>query len=480
MVFLFLAWLMSIYFRHDEPSQNENRDPRQGTFLNRWFGVLVAVDSRSLGIFRIGLGCLLLFDLFRRIPDWGIWYSAHGLIPSTSEASLLRLSDDPVSSQLFIFTSIACYVAFTLGWRTRLFHLLSFVSVVSLHNRVTILENGGDVVLGIVTGLSLLLPLGLTFSIDSVRQKAAVPAPIRSIAVALLLFQLFVIYFLNGIQKNGPSWRSGGALELVLAQSRIVTTFGDWWLAHARASLPLLTYISIGIEIFAPFLLLSPWHSSRCRLVGLVCLALLHIGIGLAVNVGLFSAAMIVFLTLFIPAEFWDRIFFSAHSVTDGPGTVYVRRPLVEALSLVSGLAIVIQVSIQNPILPEEIHMSHSPFTRAIIDIPRFYQGWMMFAPDAPREDGTQICRAITASGRAFDPLNRAAIGYEGPPFEMLPRRLGYDQFWCDYFARIKQTSELHDPLRSWISSSDGTQSFEVSWISGGENQPSHAWMKSQ
>src|SRR5260221_3900192 len=39
-------------------------------------------DRRSLGLARIYLGCLLLYDLFRRVPGLTTWYTNDGLLPN--------------------------------------------------------------------------------------------------------------------------------------------------------------------------------------------------------------------------------------------------------------------------------------------------------------------------------------------------------------------------------------------------------------
>src|SRR5881392_3595108 len=39
-------------------------------------------DPRSMGLARIGLGLLLIWDLLRRVPDLATWYSNEGLLPN--------------------------------------------------------------------------------------------------------------------------------------------------------------------------------------------------------------------------------------------------------------------------------------------------------------------------------------------------------------------------------------------------------------
>src|SRR5262245_18210842 len=56
-------------------------------------------DLRSLGLARIYLGLLLLWDLLRRVPDLSTWYSNEGLLPN--HTVLWRPSSEYMFSFLF-------------------------------------------------------------------------------------------------------------------------------------------------------------------------------------------------------------------------------------------------------------------------------------------------------------------------------------------------------------------------------------------
>jgi hypothetical protein len=46
------------------------------------FAAYFTIDPRSLGLCRLGLGALLLYDLLRRVPGLSTWYSNQGLVPN--------------------------------------------------------------------------------------------------------------------------------------------------------------------------------------------------------------------------------------------------------------------------------------------------------------------------------------------------------------------------------------------------------------
>src|SRR5258705_8354847 len=124
--------------------------------LRRLFEVYFTVDPRSLGLCRIGLGALLLWDLLRRVPEIAVWYSNRGLLPNHTSlwrpgaeymfSFFFAASTVEEAAWMFVFCGLV-FLAFTVGYRTRLTHALSLACMVSLHSRAIFLENGGDVAL---------------------------------------------------------------------------------------------------------------------------------------------------------------------------------------------------------------------------------------------------------------------------------------------------------------------------------------------
>src|SRR5215471_688060 len=218
------------------------------------YDVYFAFDPRSLGLCRIGLGALLLWDLLRRVPGISVWYSNGGLLPN--HTSLWRPGAEYMFSFLFAASTVQeagwmfafcgiVFVAFMLGYRTCLTHALSLACTVSLHSRAIFLENGGDVVLNVFCAWTLFLPMGARFSIDALRKslrerrektlgelndRASLPRgetkPVRSLAVLAILIQLSLIYYLNALHKTGWTWRQGSAVHYVFYQERMVTWLG--------------------------------------------------------------------------------------------------------------------------------------------------------------------------------------------------------------------------------------------------------------
>jgi predicted DCC family thiol-disulfide oxidoreductase YuxK len=299
----------------------------------------LTIDPRSLGLCRIVLGVVLIVDLLRRVPLMREFYTNAGLLPNHTV-----LWRPPLPRLISVFFSVSllheaalvfaialfCFVCLTIGWRTRLFHVLSFLMTTSLHNRILFAENWGAVALGALMVWTAFLPLGRRFSVDALlaslranrnetpqdltpeRLAATSPpdnCPVVSLAVLGVLLQLGVIYWFNFVHKSGPTWHNGSAVHYVLWQERIITQLGLWVRSHEPAALSkLLTYATLAAESSAPFLILTPIFWRWTRAFAIVSLAGLHIGIALFVNLGIFSGAMLAFYPLLIDTRIWDLL----------------------------------------------------------------------------------------------------------------------------------------------------------------------------
>jgi hypothetical protein len=109
------------------------------------------------------------------------------------------------------------------------------------------------------------------------------------------------------------------------------------------------------------------------------------------------------------------------------------RRLLRECGALGVALAIVFDVLVQNPAVPEAMRLRTPDLARDVVDYPRILQGWLMFAPDAPRTDSTVTVDARTIDGRHIDPYTLASSSDFTGPLESIPRHLGNDQYFTNF-----------------------------------------------
>ncbi len=619
------------------PENARNLPARLGAFFVERY---LSLDVRWLGIFRWALGGLLIVEVLRRWYYARPFYTNDGLLPNhfslyapmgRNVFSIYHAFSTLGEVSVAFFFTLLVFVAFTLGYRTKLFHLLSAVCITSLNARDLFVENGGTVVVNILTVYTLFLPLGERFSLDAVRRSLARkadasvldmnrPDPLRnegravSLVVLLLLIQWSAIYFFNTVQKDGAGWRNGSALYWFYHQNRIVTGFGIWVREHVPfAALRVMTYSALVTEGSLSALILFPFFQRWTRRLVLVLVWGLHGLIALSARIGPFSYVMMLFPLLLLGAEdfAWltrpfrserrarrvvvasdssfafgfarvlarldpfarltfvdrrqtellpaglpaspllvldpaDRVFEGGaalreltralpfggalHAVTrvfgiagalerradrlekrhrswasalgwnrrakdPASATPTAVRPLPslrealdgafasmrEAAVVVLGTAVILAILVQNPFAASRVKVHRSEFLTDVIEYPRLLQGWSMFAPEPPYEDGRIVVDGRTADGRAFDPFAGGR-----PDFDP-DSRVGWDhsQFWCDYHNRIRyRENQNHlQHLREYLlrqhefsgRPADALVAFDVWWVHGRSPEPGQA-----
>jgi predicted DCC family thiol-disulfide oxidoreductase YuxK len=290
------------------------------------------LDPRTLALGRIFFALVLIGDLLRRIPWIREFYSNLGVLPNHSVLwrppvprlfSFFFMASLPEESAIWFAVCFFCFFCFLIGWRTRLFHFLSFVMTTSLHNRMLFAENWGGVAIGALMIWTVFLPTGRRFSVDAVLAslrgrrdetpddlKAGLPAPdntpARSLAVLGLLLQIAIIYWFNYVHKSGVTWKDGTAVYYVLHQERIITWLGlqirehvPFWITEV------LTRGTLIVEMLVPLLVLTPVLWRVTRPIALVLLVGLHGSIAAMVNLGIFSAAMIAYDPFLLDTVHW-------------------------------------------------------------------------------------------------------------------------------------------------------------------------------
>ena len=127
--------------------------------------------------------------------------------------------------------------------------------------------------------------------------------------------------------------------------------------------------------------------------------------------------------------------------------------PLLRELTV--GLVFVVmaaEVSVANPAVPRWLQFQRRPqWMAAAVMYPHIFQGWSLFAPDAPLSDETVYVDAVTRDGRHVDPYNEVGSRVAKLPVDEVPVRLGHDSFWCDYTLRIPDGGVYHQAFIEWI-----------------------------
>jgi len=480
--------------------------------------IYLTADLRSLAAGRIALALVLLRDLIGRWLELGIWYTNDGIIPNHS--LLWRPSWDHVFSLFYLcsywyeaaFGFVIClivYLALLAGFRTKLAQVLAWIAMLSLHGRTLLFDNGGDVVLGLLTTWTMFLPTGRRFSVDAVlaRRRAARMAAEQdpaaaaaaakldarsfvSLGVLALTMQLAIIYTFNAIHKQGRSWlHDGSAVNYAIHLDRLATWFAVWlrnWMSPTFAKG--LTWRALATEAMLPFLLLSPFAVRGCRRLAVVLVFGLHMGFAACLNLGNFVPAMIAFTPNYIRGEDWDaferwwarnvrRAAFGArvHArltaiieraavlLTPGrwarvaaPGPVFaaVRRMLPATREVLVVMLMGIagsQVLDENWAAHRVIDHHNAKPVAAAVSYLDMFQGWSMFAPEAPMTDFNLMVDAVTVDGRHVDPYNEIANPKYPHPGFTIPVALGPSWLFYGYGNHIPNRGAYHQALLEWV-----------------------------
>jgi hypothetical protein len=157
-----------------------------------------------------------------------------------------------------------------------------------------------------------------------------------------------------------------------------------------------------------------------------------------------------------------------------------VRRVAGEILAVTFFAIVVTQIGVDNWAIPDRYRIKNRPeIQREIVEYLRVPQGWSMFSPDAPKEDGTVIIDATLSDGTHIDPRKQRPPDFDaplhGPWFD--------DQQWCDWDLRMHfdGNRHLHPYFRDYIARLDKFRSwkqrakieyFEVYWVNNAAPPP--------
>lgn len=295
------------------------------------------IDARSLGLFRVLFALVLIGDLLRRWYWLKEFYTNEGVLPNhnhlfnlkdnTRVWSVLHAFSTPGENHFAFAVFLVVYVLFLVGYKTRVFHALSLVALVSLSQRNILLENAGNYAAVALLAFTLLLPCGRRFSLDALlgslaarhektaaelndrKGRAWSPGPGESptsMAALAILVQIALICVCTALQQKGAPWRDGSALHYALHVDRWV---GDIGVAARGAPSGLLRVWTFGLyaaEVAVPILIFVPILRRFARGAAAALLAFYGLSFGLLFDFGLWGWTMLAAAALLLNGEWWD------------------------------------------------------------------------------------------------------------------------------------------------------------------------------
>ncbi len=297
------------------------------SFLSQKLAALTRVDStqsfgidpRSLALFRVALALVLLGDLYLRIANMGAFYTDQGVLPRGAQVELFGHLPALISFHMMNGTwsimaillaiEVIAALALLLGYRTGLATFVSWLMLVSLHNRNPMVLQGGDALMRLLLFWSLFLPLGARASFDrwlapNARGEKYPNAPYLSMGTFGVLLQVCFVYWFTWALKTDASWRvDGSAVGYALSIDQMNRPLGRWLLNYPDA-MRFLTFVTLQLERFGPLIALVPFW--RPRLLMVLVFTGFHWTLGLTLTLGIFTWIAPAAWLLFVPSGAWD------------------------------------------------------------------------------------------------------------------------------------------------------------------------------
>jgi hypothetical protein len=403
----------------------------------------LALDIRALALMRIAIAAVIMYDLAIRLTDLEAFYTDTGAVPLTMlfenawddhYVSIHTMSGLwQVQLVLFLISFFFAAMLF-IGYRTRLFTILSWFMMLSLHNRNGLILQGGDDLLRMVLFWSIFLPWGARYSIDSLLDyRTGLESQIRTPATVAYVLQLCYLYTGSALLK-GPEWNTDySAMYYAYSLDQIAYPLTKF-IYYYPALMKFLTMCAYYFELLVPFLFFIPYKPSFFRLTAIALIILFHFTNGITLLIGLFPLIGIVTVFGLLPSSFMDwmgtktiklKVLISESFLGYYSYLRYVfrwKKPAYEFPSVYLNIRnaalifLIVYVFDWNFSNLSFIDSKLSRDLRFIGYSLRLDQSWGMFAPGVFKDDGWYVHEGITRKNERVDLLNpQRPITYRKP-----------------------------------------------------------------
>lgn len=287
----------------------------------------LSLDLRSLALGRIFIGLVLIVDWFYRTANAFDFYSDLGILPRgpvISEFSnpyffsLFFVAGKPIYIYLLFLIGLLSYLGFTFGYKTKLSNFMTWLFFVSLSARTGIVSHAGDDILRLALFWFMFLPSHRFFSVDqSLLETKIGPQPITpeetrilNVASLALMLQLLIMYFATALLKWHPIWHTeASAIYYALQLDQFLTPFGELFRTLPYKFFQLMTWVVLAVELIFPLLFFVPWRNNALRWVLIITFIGFHLGLFSVFYLGFFPWVCMAYWLIFIPSDFWDKLF---------------------------------------------------------------------------------------------------------------------------------------------------------------------------
>lgn len=317
---------------------------------------IYGIDLRSIAAFRIILSLFIAMEFsFMVLGNFSEIYSPETGILGNAFAKdfhsfyngfigIFYIQSDLVM-KLFIYLIIAVMLMLCIGFYPRIMAITGCVLLYLFFNRYSLLYFGWEMYASVMLFWLAFVPHTSVFSffrITETNKNNQSPPPFSLLVADLkqtksewpdaekflpleqvrkgfewhsplafaLVFQIGMIYFYNGISKNGELWMTGRAVESFLNDTDKARPLASWVLESGwiNGFSVFLTYFTLIAEIAVIFILFIPWKNKQLRYLAAFLIFSLHWGIDIFVDVGNFKYVATAVAILILPGNFWDSI----------------------------------------------------------------------------------------------------------------------------------------------------------------------------
>lgn len=382
---------------------------------------------------RMLMAVLIMLDLATRLTDLEAFYTDTGAVPMAMlfEHSWNRyfISIHTISGlwqvQLVLFLAAFFFAMMMfIGYRTRLFTVLSWFMMLSLHNRNSLVLQGGDDLMRMILFWGMFMPWGARYSCDSILDPSdTLKRPILTAATIAYLLQICYLYSGSALLK-GPEWNSDfTAVYYAYSLDQIAYPVTKW-IYYYPELLRKLTMVVYYFELLAPLLFFIPVKHSLFRSIGVFSIMCFHGFNLLTLFIGLFPLIGMVTVVGLLPSPVMDRFdkrtarlkqsvvhSFIGLSALLQPlirwkKPLYILPPLADKIRTAVLIFLILFVFDWNFSNLSFINSKLSDDLRFIGYGLRLDQSWGMFAPGVFKDDGWYVLEGITKKDEHIDLLH--------------------------------------------------------------------------
>lgn len=374
-----------------------------------------SLDLRALGLMRVGIALVLLIDLVIRASSIKAFFTDEGVLPisilklynwNEYYFSLHALNGNLWWQIVLFFLNGVSVLLLLIGYRTKIFTFICWVFLVSLQNRNPFILQGGDDLLRLALLWGFFLPWGERYSL---KKTSDLPNNYFSLANVGYIFLVGSVYFFSALLKTSSEWHTEGtAIYYALSLDQIRLPLGTF-IYQFPTLLKILTFLVYYIELVAPLFFLIPFLPKNIKIVGIICIAALHIGISLNIYVGLFYIIGLVTLIGLLPSNIMNWL---ELKYLKSQQIILIKNELIQQSVFLKSSAVVKNLFISFIIFfclmlnlgsikrfPYTLNINIMSFGNML----RLEQNWGMFSPYILKDDGYFVFSGLTKNNRLID-----------------------------------------------------------------------------